>query len=88
MQQDWQLKKTSPNSVKNWTLVEDETILRYVYEKDKNNDHMRWDNLMETLKGRQGKSYRERWLNHLDPKIKRTDWSAEEQWGLFILRNQ
>jgi myb proto-oncogene protein len=24
----------------------------------------------------------------LDPKIKRTEWSQEEQWVLFILRNQ
>jgi hypothetical protein len=49
---------------------------------------MMWGNLQEDLKGRSGKSCRERWFNHLDPKIKRTDWSVEEQWVLFILRNQ
>ena len=85
---DSQLKKPSTNSVGNWVQAEDEIILRYVYEKDRNNDNMMWGNLQETLNGRSGKSCRERWFNHLDPKIKRTEWSVEEQWVLFILRNQ
>ena len=70
-----QLKKPSTNSVGNWTVVEDEVILRYVYEKGKGDEHMMWGNLSETLNGRSGKSCRERWFNHLDPKIKRTEWS-------------
>jgi len=82
-----QLKKPSTNSVGNWTPQEDEVILRYVYEKGKGDEHMMWGNLSETLNGRSGKSCRERWFNHLDPKIKRTEWSQEEQWVLFILRN-
>jgi hypothetical protein len=83
-----QLKKPSTNSVGNWTVQEDEVILKYVYEKGKGDEHMMWGNLSETLNGRSGKSCRERWFNHLDPKIKRTEWSQEEQWVLFILRNQ
>ena len=47
-----------------------------------------WGNLQQNLNGRSGKSCRERWFNHLDPKIKRSEWSVEEQWVLFILRNQ
>jgi|TARA_B110000285_G_C15093458_1_gene600500 uncharacterized FlgJ-related protein len=82
------LKKPSTNSVGNWTPEEDEAILRYVYDKGKGDEHMMWGNLSETLRGRSGKSCRERWFNHLDPKIKRTEWSQEEQWVLFILRNQ
>lgn len=85
---DSHLKKPSTNSVGNWTPHEDEIILRYVYEKGKSDEHMMWGNLSETLNGRSGKSCRERWFNHLDPKIKRTEWSQEEQWVLFILRNQ
>lgn len=81
------LKKPSTNSVGNWIQAEDEIILRYVYEREQNGDNMMWGNLVSTLGGRSGKSCRERWFNHLDPKIKRTDWSAEEQWVLFILRN-
>ena len=82
------MKKPSTNSVGNWTVREDEVILKYVYEKGKGDEHMMWGNLQDTLKGRSGKSCRERWFNHLDPKIKRTEWSQEEQWVLFILRNQ
>jgi len=85
---DSQLKKPSTNSVGNWTVKEDEVILKYVYEKGQGDQHMMWGNLSETLNGRSGKSCRERWFNHLDPKIKRTEWSQEEQWVLFILRNQ
>lgn len=82
------LKKPSTNSVGNWTPVEDEQILKYVYQKDRNKDSMMWGNLQQNLNGRSGKSCRERWFNHLDPKIKRSEWSVEEQWVLFILRNQ
>ena len=48
---------------------------------------MMWGNLQDYLT-RSGKSCRERWFNHLDPKIKRCEWSTEEQWVLFILRTQ
>ena len=82
------LKKPSTNSVGNWTPAEDEQILKYVYQKDRNKDSMMWGNLQQNLNGRSGKSCRERWFNHLDPKIKRSEWSVEEQWVLFILRNQ
>jgi|TARA_B110001450_G_scaffold248723_1_gene265233 hypothetical protein len=43
------LKKPSTNSVGNWTVVEDEAILRYVYDKGKGDEHMMWGNLSETL---------------------------------------
>lgn len=84
----YHLKKPSTNSVGNWTPIEDEQILKYVYQKDRNKDSMMWGNLQQNLNGRSGKSCRERWFNHLDPKIKRSEWSVEEQWVLFILRNQ
>ena len=84
---DAHIKKPSTNSVGNWVPHEDEIILRYVYNKGKSNDNMMWGNLQEDLYNRSGKSCRERWFNHLDPKIKRTEWSQEEQWVLFILRN-
>ena len=73
-----QIKNPSTNSVGNWVPSEDEMILKYVYNKSKTNDDMMWGNLQSTLKGRSGKSCRERWFNHLDPKIKRTEWSQEE----------
>ena len=71
--------KPSTNSVGNWTPHEDEFILRYVFQKEQNNDSMMWNNLENELKTRSGKSCRERWFNNLDPKIKR---SAGENHGL------
>jgi hypothetical protein len=36
------------------------------------------------LPGRIGKQCRERWHNHLNPKIKKIAWSCEEEWILFL----
>jgi hypothetical protein len=36
------------------------------------------------LPGRIGKQCRERWHNHLNPKIKKIAWSYEEEWILFL----
>lgn len=33
---------------------------------------------------RSGKQCRERWHNHLNPNIKKEDWSEEEEWILFL----
>jgi len=34
--------------------------------------------------GRIGKQCRERWHNHLNPDIKKEDWSEQEEWMLFL----
>lgn len=36
------------------------------------------------MPGRIGKQCRERWHNHLNPKIKKAVWSDEEEWLLFL----
>ena len=50
----------------------------------------RWTLIAKHLKGRIGKQCRERWHNHLNPEIKKTSWTEEEdriiynahkQWG-------
>ncbi len=69
------IKKPSTNSIGNWTSEEDDMILRYVYDKGKGDENMLWSTLSDKLDGRSGKSCRERWFNHLDPKIKRTEWT-------------
>ena len=38
---------------------------------------------MNLSKNRNGKQCRERWLNHLDPRVRKGDWSAEEE-EIFI----
>lgn len=38
----------------------------------------KWTLIARQLKGRIGKQCRERWHNHLNPKIKKTAWTEEE----------
>jgi hypothetical protein len=38
----------------------------------------RWAELAERIPGRIAKQCRERWCNHLDPGIKKSDWSPAE----------
>lgn len=36
------------------------------------------------MPGRIGKQCRERWHNHLNPKIKKIPWSPDEEWILYL----
>lgn len=40
---------------------------------------VKWSSIAAKLPGRIGKQCRERWFNHLDPSIKKGDWSNEEE---------
>ena len=44
----------------------------------------KWTQIAEHLPGRIGKQCRERWHNHLSPSIKKSNWSEEEEWILFL----
>ncbi len=44
----------------------------------------KWTDIANYLPGRIGKQCRERWHNHLNPKIKKNDWSTEEELILVI----
>jgi len=44
----------------------------------------KWTFIADHLPGRIGKQCRERWHNHLNPKIKKSTWSDEEEWILFL----
>jgi len=35
-----------------------------------------------------GKQCRERWHNHLNPRIKKINWSREEEWILFLMHRK
>jgi hypothetical protein len=56
-----------------WTEEEDRTIIRAVGRGE-----MKWSNIAKLLTNRNGKQCRERWFNHLDPQLKKTPWSEEE----------
>lgn len=63
-----------------WTPEEDKLVLLLV-EK---NGPQKWTQIAEHLPGRIGKQCRERWHNHLNPKIKKIAWSEDEEWILYL----
>jgi len=63
-----------------WTEEEDRLVLHLV---DKNGPQ-KWTLIAESLPGRIGKQCRERWHNHLNPKIKKVVWSKDEEWILYL----
>lgn len=70
----WQ-KVLDPNLVKGpWSPEEDHEIVGLVTE----HGAKRWSFIAKHLHGRTGKQCRERWVNQLDPTIKKDPWSAEE----------
>lgn len=44
----------------------------------------KWTYIAAHLPGRIGKQCRERWHNHLNPKIKKNTWTDYEEWLLFL----
>ena len=76
----WQ-KVLNPELVKGpWTEQEDNMVLKLVSE----HGPQKWTFIAEHLPGRIGKQCRERWHNHLNPRIKKSQWSDDEEWILFI----
>ena len=70
----WQ-KVLNPDLTKGpWTKEEDEIVTKLV----KKYGPRQWSTIAANLPGRIGKQCRERWHNHLNPYIKRDEWSPEE----------
>mmetsp|Transcript_8345 Transcript_8345/g.16854 ORF Transcript_8345/g.16854 Transcript_8345/m.16854 type:complete len:373 (+) Transcript_8345:112-1230(+) len=70
----WQ-KVLRPGLVKGpWTEEEDE-IVRNLVNK---HGQKKWSFIAKQLKGRLGKQCRERWYNHLNPTIKKSEWTEDE----------
>jgi myb proto-oncogene protein len=85
-QQRW-TKVVNPDLIKGpWTKEEDDKVVELVERYGPK----KWTLIARHLKGRIGKQCRERWHNHLNPCIKKTAWTEEEdniiyqahkQWG-------
>ena len=76
----WQ-KVLNPELVKGpWTKEEDAKIIELVGQLGAK----QWSKIAQQLPGRIGKQCRERWYNHLNPDIKREEWSREEDRALII----
>ena len=69
----WQ-KTIDPELLKGpWTEEEDDIVIKLVAD----NGAQKWTHVAEHLPGRIGKQCRERWHNHLNPKIKKIPWSND-----------
>ena len=60
-----------------WTRDEDEQV-RELVGRIGVGSKLRWSVLASHMPGRSGKQVRERWLNHLDPNVKKDRWTPEE----------
>lgn len=68
-------KVLDPELVKGpWTKEEDEKVIELVNLYG----NKQWALVAKHLKGRLGKQCRERWHNHLNPSVKKSSWTAEE----------
>ncbi|KAM7348019.1 proto-oncogene like protein Myb [Cochliomyia hominivorax] len=86
VQQRW-AKVLNPELIKGpWTKEEDEKVMELVGRFGPK----KWTLIARYLNGRIGKQCRERWHNHLNPNIKKSAWTEEEdriiyqahmQWG-------
>ncbi|XP_041365718.1 myb-related protein B-like isoform X2 [Gigantopelta aegis] len=75
-------KVLNPELIKGpWTKEEDDKVTELVQKFGAK----RWTLISRQLKGRSGKQCRERWHNHLNPDIKKTAWTAEEDKLIYQL---
>ncbi|XP_058881192.1 transcriptional activator Myb-like isoform X2 [Acipenser ruthenus] len=78
-QHRWQ-KVLNPELIKGpWTKEEDQRVIELVQKYGPK----RWSVIAKHLKGRIGKQCRERWHNHLNPEVKKTSWTEEEDRIIF-----
>ncbi|XP_059150623.1 transcriptional activator Myb-like isoform X2 [Physella acuta] len=78
-------KVLNPDLIKGpWTREEDNRVIQLVNEYGPK----RWTLISKHLKGRTGKQCRERWHNHLNPSIKKTAWTEEEDQLIYQLHRR
>lgn len=63
----------------NWTEEEDQKLRQWVSDFGP----LRWTDCSKTIKGRCGKQCRERWVNILNPTVKKGQWTHYEQEMIF-----
>ena len=77
-------KVIKPNLVKGrWTVGEDQLVLNTVGE-----GVTRWSDVALRVPGRTAKQCRERWMNSLNPSLKKAPWSTSEDKLLLSLQRK
>jgi len=74
-------RKSGP---KTWTKEEDSILLNMVQNMRM---PMKWSIVAQSMPDRTGKQCRERYVNHLNPRLKNTDWNPNEDATIFHLYN-
>ena len=74
-------RKTGPKA---WSKHEDELLLSIVQSMQW---PMKWTVVAQSLPDRTGKQCRERYVNHLNPRLKVSDWTLAEDATIFHLYN-
>jgi hypothetical protein len=74
-------KKAGP---KVWTKEEDQLLLNMVQSMRM---PMKWSIVAQQMQDRTGKQCRERYVNHLNPRLKVADWNPVEDATIFHLYN-
>lgn len=83
-QQRWH-KVVNPDLIKGpWTKEEDDKVIELVQKYGPK----KWTLIARHLKGRIGKQCRERWHNHLNPSIKKTAWTEDEDTIIYQAHQQ
>ncbi|XP_041777161.1 transcriptional activator Myb isoform X3 [Anopheles merus] len=83
-QQRW-TKVVNPDLIKGpWTKEEDDKVVALVAKYGPK----KWTLIARHLRGRIGKQCRERWHNHLNPNIKKSAWTDEEDQLIYEAHKQ
>ena len=64
-----------------WNDEEDSKLICLVKQYGPN----KWSFIAGQMIERVGKQCRERWHNHLNPKIKKESWTEFEEWNLYLI---
>ena len=70
-----------------WTPEEDARMIEWVANMG-GAGKIKWSSVAELLPRRVGKQCRERWINHLDPSVKKGDWTSAEDDIIFEMQKQ
>ena len=62
-----------------WTKEEAETLRDLVSSQQIVSATVKWSVIAVSIRNRNSKQCRERWLNHLNPKVRKGEWSAKEE---------
>lgn len=63
-----------------WTQDQDNLLILLVNDIGPH----KWSTIAQKIPYRLGKQCRERWFNHLNPQISKSEWTPNQQWILFL----